>query len=124
MEEVKFNFEDLKVYQKALDFVDMAYDLTSRFPEKEKYGLSSQLTRSAVSIALNTAEGSGDSDSQFHRYLQIAEGSVRECVTCTTIAVRRVYITPEENLNARTILLELLKMIRSLQHYLKNKKAK
>jgi len=124
MEEVKFNFEDLKVYQKALDFVDMAYDLTSRFPEKEKYGLSSQLTRSAVSIALNTAEGSGDSDSQFHRYLQIAEGSVRECVTCTTIAVRRVYITLEENLNAPTILLELLKMIRSLQHYLKNKKAK
>ena len=124
MEEVKFNFEDLKVYQKALDFVDLVYLITSKFPDKEKYGLSSQFTRSAVSIALNTAEGSGDSDAQFHRYLQIAEGSVRECVTCATIANRRNYITQEENLKARNILLELLKMIRSLQLYLKNKKTK
>ena len=124
MEEVKFNFEDLKVYQKALEFVDLVYLLTSKFPDKEKYGLSSQFTRSAVSIALNTAEGSGDSDAQFHRYLQIAEGSVRECITCATIANRRNYITQEENLKARTILLELLKMIRSLQYYLKNKKSK
>lgn len=124
MEEVKFNFEDLKVYQKALDFVDLVYLITSKFPEKEKYGLSSQFTRSAVSIALNTAEGSGDSDAQFHRYLQIAEGSVRECVTCATIANRRNYITQEENLKARNILLELLKMIRSLQYYLKSKRSK
>jgi four helix bundle protein len=123
MEEVKFNFEDLKVYQKALDFVDYVYLMTSKFPDKDKYGLSSQFTRSAVSIALNTAEGSGDSDAQFHRFLQIAEGSVRECVTCTTISFRRDYITKEQNLKAHNILLELLKMIRSLQHYLKNKKS-
>ena len=123
MEEVKFNFEDLKVYQKALDFVDLVYLITSKLPDKEKYGLSSQFTRSAVSVALNTAEGSGDSDAQFHRYLQFAEGSVRECVTCATIANRRNYITQEENLKARNILLELLKMIRSLQYYLKNKKS-
>ncbi|WP_026935486.1 four helix bundle protein [Christiangramia echinicola] len=123
MEEVKFNFEDLKVYQKALDFVDLVYLITSNFPDKEKYGLSSQFTRSAVSIALNTAEGSGDSDAQFHRYLQIAEGSVRECVTCATIANRRNYITQEENFKARNILLELLKMIRSLQYYLKSKRS-
>lgn len=123
MDKVKFNFEDLKVYQKALDFVDLVNLITSKFPDKEKYGLSSQFTRSAVSIALNTAEGSGDSDAQFHRYLQIAEGSVRECVTCATIANRRNYITQQENLKARTILLELLKMIRSLQYYLKNNKS-
>ncbi len=122
MEEVKFNFEDLKVYRKALDFTDFVYDLTSKFPAREKYGLSSQFTRAAVSIALNTAEGSGDSDPQFHRFLQIAEGSVRECITCSTIAFRRDYITNEENKKARNVLLELLKMIRSLQHYLKNKK--
>ncbi|MDT0650811.1 four helix bundle protein, partial [Autumnicola edwardsiae] len=116
MEEVHFNFEDLKVYQKALGFTDFVYDLTSKFPASEKYGLSSQFTRAAVSVALNTAEGSGDSDPQFHRFLQIAEGSVRECVTCSTIAYRRDYITNEENKKARIALLELLKMIRSLQH--------
>ena len=122
MEEVRFNFEDLKVYQKALDFADFAYCLAEKFPSSEKYGLSSQFTRAAVSISLNTAEGSGDSDPQFHRFLQIAEGSVRECVTCTTIAFRRGYISKEENQEARRILLELLKMIRSLQNYLKSKK--
>ncbi|MCG9973002.1 four helix bundle protein [Christiangramia crocea] len=122
MEDVKFNFEDLKVYQKALDFADFAYNLADNFPVNEKYALRSQFTRAAVSIALNTAEGSGDSDPQFHRFLQIAEGSVRECVTCATIAFRRNYISDEENKIARTSLLELLKMIRSLQNYLKNKK--
>ena len=121
MEEVRFNFEDLKVYQKGLDFTDFANDLASKFPDKERFGLTSQFNRASISIALNTAEGSGDTDSQFHRYLQVAEDSVRECVTCTTIAFRRDYITKEENNKARTMLLEILKMIRSLQRYLKSK---
>ena len=124
MEDVHFNFEDLKLYQKALDFTDFAYALTSKFPGAEKFSLSSQFNRAAISIALNTAEGSGDSDAQFHRFLQIAEDSVRECVTCTAIAHRRNYITDEENKRARFALLELLKMTRSLQHYLKSKKKK
>lgn len=68
MENIKFAFEDLKVYQKALDFVDVAYSLSSKFPKQELYGLTSQLNRAAVSIALNIAEGSGDSDVQFNRF--------------------------------------------------------
>ena len=121
MEEVKFNFEDLKVYQKALDFIEFAYSLTLKFPKEELYGLSSQFTRAAVSIALNTSEGSGDTDAQFHRFLQVASDSVRECITCSTVAARRRYITPEENNKARYMLLEILKMISSLQRYLKSK---
>ena len=121
MEEVKFNFEDLKVYQKALDFIDFAYEITAKFPDQERFGLTSQFTRAANSVALNTSEGSGDTDSQFHRFLQIAEDSVRECVTCSTIAFRRKFITEEENNKARIMILELLKMIRSLQRYLKSK---
>lgn len=119
---MKFNFEDLKVYQKALDFADFAFEIISKFPDKERYGLTSQFNRASISIALNTAEGSGDTDSQFHRYLQVAEDSVRECVTCITIAFRREYINKEENNKARAMLLEILKMIRSLQRYLKSKK--
>ena len=121
MEEVRFNFEDLKIYQKALDFADFAYDLTAKFPDSERFCLSSQFNRAANSIALNTSEGSGDTDAQFHRFLQIAEDSVRECVTCSTIAFRRSFITAEDNNKARLMLLELLKMIRSLQRYLKSK---
>lgn len=121
-EDVHFSFEDLKVYQKALDFIDFAYTLTANFPKSELYGLTSQFNRAAVSIALNTAEGSGDSDLQFKRYLQLADDSLRESITCSTIAFRRGFITEDENKKVRLRLLEIFKMIKSLQKYLKNKK--
>ncbi len=121
MENVHFNFEDLKVYQKALDFTDHAYSLTAKFPKSELYGLTSQFNRAAVSIALNTSEGSGNTDAQFHKYLQVADDSLRECVTCSTIAFRREYISSEENQKTRILLLEMFKMIKALQKYLKSK---
>src|SRR5690606_16509132 len=122
--DVHFSFEDLKVYQKALDFTDFVYSLTARFSREELYGLTSQFNRAAVSIALNTAEGSGDSDLQFNRFLQLADDSLRECVTCSTIAHRRSFISAEENQKVREMLLEMFKMIKALQKYLKSKKGK
>ncbi|GAB2778560.1 four helix bundle protein [Salinimicrobium soli] len=121
MDNVHFSFEDLKVYQKALDFTDHVYSLTDKFPQKELYSLASQYNRAAVSIALNTSEGSGDTDAQFHRFLQLADDSLRECVTCSTIAFRRGYISKEQNQSSRIMLLEMFKMIKSLQKYLKSK---
>ncbi len=82
MQEVKFNFEDLIVYQKSLDFVDLVYDTCDKFPKMETYILVSQYIRAANSIALNISEGAGASDAQFNRYLQIALDSTRECVVC------------------------------------------
>ena len=78
--------------------------------------------RAANSIALNISEGSGSSDAMFNKYLQTAIDSVRECVTCATIAFRRKYINEEINYNFRVQLAELSKMISSLQKYIKNKK--
>jgi len=121
MKSVKFAFEDLKVYEKALDLVDLAYNTSNNFPKHELYGLISQLNRAAVSVALNIAEGSGDTDLQFNRFLQIAVNSVRECVVCSTIARRRKYITEIEDNEIRIKLEELSKMISGLQKYLKNK---
>jgi four helix bundle protein len=116
MEEVKFNFEDLRVYQKALHFVDTTYEITRKFPKEEKYGLISQYTRAAVSIALNIAE---DSNPQFNRYLQIAQDSIKECVVCSTVAVRQKMITKTEDSEARITLSQLAKMLTNLQKYLK-----
>ena len=124
MENVKFAFEDLKVYEKALDLVDLAYDTSANFPKQELYGLISQLNRTSVSIALNIAEGSGETDPQFNRFLQIAVNSVKECVVCSTIAKRRKYITEAEDNKIRIRLEELSKMISGLQKYLKNKSTK
>ncbi|MBL85317.1 MAG: four helix bundle protein [Winogradskyella sp.] len=121
MKNIKFQFEDLKVYNKALDFIDLVYKIADTFPNSEKFGLSSQFTRASVSIALNIAEGSSDTDKQFNRFLQMALDSVNECVVCSTIAKRQNYISEDIENQLRERLVELSKMITSLQKYLKTK---
>ncbi len=120
MKNIKFSFEDLKVYQRALDFVDDTYKLTSKFPKKEMFGLSSQFQRASISIALNIAEGSGDTNAQFNRFLNISKGSIKECVVCSTIAKKLKYISEDEDHNNRVHLEELSKMTSGLQKFLKN----
>jgi len=68
-ETIKFRFEDLIVYQKAIDFIDLIFQITNTFPKVEQYSLTSQFRRVANSIALNIAEGSSGSKNQFSRYL-------------------------------------------------------
>jgi four helix bundle protein len=121
MKDLRFKFEDLKVYQKALDFVDFAYDVSDKFPNTERYGLISQFTRASLSIALNIAEGSADTDKQFHRFLQMALDSLNECVVCSSVAKRQNYITKALDYDVRLKLVELSKMITSLKKYLNNK---
>ncbi len=122
MEQVKFAFEDLKVYQKSLDFMDEVYNTCESFPREEIYKLTSQFARAANSIALNIAEGAGDSNPQFNRYLQISLNTIKECVVCVTIAKRRGYIDENTNSKFRKDLTKLSKMITSLKKYLKNTK--
>ena len=121
MKNVRFKFEDLKVYQKAIDFVDYVYDVTKKFPKEEKFQLASQFTRAAISIPLNIAEGSGDTNPQFNRFLQIASNFIKECVVCSSIAKRQSYISKEINQDIRGKLEELSKMIKGLQSYLSKK---
>ncbi|MFH6602852.1 four helix bundle protein [Maribacter algicola] len=118
MKNIKFAFEDLNVYEKALDSVDLAYETTTNFPKHELYGLVSLLNKAAVSIALNIAEGSGHTSPQLNRFLQIAINSVKECVVCSTVASRRKYISAIEDNEIRQKLEELSKMM-GLQKYLK-----
>ncbi len=120
MKEIKFSFEDLKVYQKALDFIDITYELINNFPVNENYALSSQFRRASTSIALNIAEGSSDTNSQFNRFLNISNGSIKECVVCSSIAKRLNYISHEDDYKNRLLLEELSKMISGLQKHLKN----
>ncbi|MEE8325763.1 MAG: four helix bundle protein, partial [candidate division NC10 bacterium] len=56
-----FDFEKLDVYQESLSFADSVYELTAEFPRDEVYGVTAQLRRAAVSVAVNIAEGSGRS---------------------------------------------------------------
>ena len=74
------SFRDLVVWQKAHQFVLAVYRLTESFPDREKFGLSHQMRRAAVSIPANIAEGFGKrSQAEKARFLNIAEGSLEEC---------------------------------------------
>jgi four helix bundle protein len=74
------SFRDLVVWQKAHEFVLAVYRLTESFPDREKFGLSHQMRRAAVSIPANIAEGFGKrSQAEKARFLNIAEGSLEEC---------------------------------------------
>lgn len=77
----RFRFERLDVWKKSLEFANTVYILTKQFPSEEKFGLTSQLRRAAVSIASNIAEGtSRTSDNEFARFIEISYGSLMECV--------------------------------------------
>lgn len=74
------SFRDLVVWQRAHEFVLALYRLTESFPDREKFGLSHQMRRAAVSIPANIAEGFGKrSQAEKARFLNIAEGSLEEC---------------------------------------------
>jgi four helix bundle protein len=89
-----FNFEKLDVWQEAIDFADLVYTLTGTFPEDERFGLTNQMRRAAVSISSNLAEGSSRvSRTDFGRFVEIATGSLFEVVSQSTIALRRKMIT-------------------------------
>lgn len=116
-----FKFEDLVVYQKAIEFGEIAHTQILTFPKFEEYRLSAQFGRAADSIAFNIAEGSGSSDASFLNYLRIARDSSHECVAATTKALLRNYITFEQSEKNRSLLVEINKMLTALMKHLKNK---
>ena len=121
--EFHFKFEDLIVYQKAIEFGEIVHPQVSTFPKIEDYRLSAQFARAADSIAFNIAEGSGSSDASFLNYLRIARDSSRECVAATTKALLRNYISFEQSEKNREILVEIIKKLTALMKHLNNKNA-
>lgn len=88
-----FNFEKLDVWQEAIQFADLVYELTGDFPDQERIGLTNQMRRAPVSVSSNIAEGSSRvSRTDFARFVEIATGSLIDVVSQTTIALRRKMI--------------------------------
>jgi len=94
---VEFKFEKLIIWQKAMVFGEDIHNLADKFPEKEKFNLSSQLMRAADSVALNIAEGStGQTNPEFIKFLNYSIRSLAESVTCLYKAKKRSYLTEYE----------------------------
>ena len=85
-----FRFEKLQVWQESVQFANNIYVMTASFPSEERFGLTSQMRRAAVSISANVAEGSSrSSDTDFGRFVEIGYGSLMEVVSESHIALRQ-----------------------------------
>jgi four helix bundle protein len=91
-----FNFEKLGVWQKAIDFADLVYNQTRRFPSDERFGLTNQMRRAAVSISSHIAEGTSRlSPIDYARFIEIATGSVFEVISQAFIGRRQKFLNEE-----------------------------
>ena len=90
------NYEELEVWQEAMNLVTLVYTHSRGFPREEMYGLTSQVRRAAVSVPSNIAEGQGRrSTREFLNHLSMARGSLLEVETQIKIAQRLGYLANE-----------------------------
>ncbi len=90
------DYRDLIVWQRAMDLVEAIYQLTRLFPREERFGLTIQVRRAAVSVPSNIAEGQGrHTTREFLQFLPIASGSLKEVQTHVLIAQRLGYVNDE-----------------------------
>lgn len=108
-------YSELLVWQKAMDLVTRVYWLTKAFPADEKFGLTAQMQRAAVSIPANIAEGHGrKSTKAYLNYVSIANGSLMELETLLQIAARLEYLENKQLLEVLQQTNEIGKMLSGL----------
>ena len=110
--------QDLTVYQKSMDLVVDVYKVTKNFPPEEKFGITSQIRRSAISIPSNIAEGAArQSKKDFSRFLYFSLGSLAELETQLEISIRLEFLKEQDEIQEELIYIRrmLLKLIKSLK---------
>ncbi len=113
-------FKELEIWKRSRLFCSEVYQMTSSFPSDEKFGLTNQLRRAAVSIPSNIAEGSSrNSNKDFSRFLEIAIGSAYEIETQVLIASDLGFVSTDECEKLVNELAEIIKMISRFRSTLK-----
>jgi four helix bundle protein len=106
------SYRDLLVWQKGMLIVKLVYSETQKFPDGERFGLTNQLRRAAVSVPSNIAEGYGrNSTHDYVRFLRMAVGSLYEIQTQLEIANEQEYLTNDTKLKLINLTDELEKML-------------
>ncbi len=105
----------MRVWKKGIELVKGIYELTERFPQEEKYGLVSQMRRSAISIPSNIAEGfRRHHNKEYKQLLYVSSGSCAELETQLTIAKELKYIEANEEASFLEILDHIGRMLSNL----------
>ena len=119
------SYQDLIVWQKAMDLAEQCYRTTRTFPRDELYGMTSQICRAATSIPANIAEGWGrGTTKQYVHFLRIAQGSNKELETLLLLSRRVDLLTDTEARPLLQLLAEVSRMTISLIGSLKRSRER
>ena len=109
-------FKDLEVWQVAMRLVRECYVLTRAFPDTERFGLTNQLRRAAVSVPSNIAEGHGrGSPKSFLQYLWIANGSLAEVETQVLLSIDLEFVSQDEASSVVDLIQQVGRMLTGLR---------
>ena len=109
-----FRFEDLRIYDKSMNYIDWVLNTTKQSPEHKIQVIIDKFNSSAQEIAFNIAEGSARNKSQFVYYLKMAKSAVRECVVITSVLEKHGVISDTQVEESRNELMEMTKMLGAL----------
>src|SRR3954469_21627819 len=108
------DFRDLLAWQKAIRFAKELYEVTRQFPRDERFGLTLQMRRAAVSVSSNIAEGHARQGREFAHFLSIARGSLAECQSQLYLSVELEYLKAEQITGLLDLASEIHRMAASL----------
>ena len=118
------SYRDLRVWQAAMQLAKEVYKISARFPQREMYGMTSQITRAVFSIPSNIAEGHArDSRKEFLYHISIAMGSLAELETQIELSTELEFVDSKSAQAVLQLADGVGKMLRGLQKTLKTKRA-
>ena len=119
MEKKAQNYKDLVVWQKGIALAKLIYQITSKYPAEERFGLVSQMRRAAVSVPSNIAEGQArHTTREFIQFISHAEGSTAELETQLILSVELGFVTHEQTTNEFVLLDGIRRMLNGLRRKL------
>src|SRR4051794_29801089 len=119
MEKKTQSYKDLIVWQKSIALAKLVYQLTSKFPNEEKFGLVAQMRRAAVSIPSNIAEGQArHTTGEFIQFISHAEGSTAELETQFILSAELGFVVKEQATHQFALLDDIRRMLNGLRRKL------
>jgi len=119
------NYRQLIAWQKAMELAERIYRLVEELPDEERFGLSYQLRKCAVSIPSNIAEGhTRRSTREYLQFISITLGSIAEAETQLLLAVRLGMVKPEQTIPIEDLMVEVGKMLRAIEGKLRPTEAR